>query len=291
MFKSTLHKNSASCNREVSPDAALEYIYLFTTLLSIFMVAWILIYPSSWLMGYSKRHDAWINQTLVEPYDGSKIHPKVVTKYAGHPEVQFTHIFPAAIWSAAIPLQLHKRFRSKYKVSHRIVGYAFLGSSFLMTLGVFLIVIKKLTFDYDYEGLAPPLSAFKTIRTKATILGMGLWFAFTSLKAIIEARKKRFQSHKHYIYRHIGSGLWVAIQRLMIPVFGPQKNPEAMRERFGDGALIGIVIALSLAEMAVSLDRQLGKKSKTPRRQGGHPGEGEVEAGDIVQVLAEDDGR
>lgn len=227
------------------------------------MVGWILIFPSSWLMGHSKRHDAWINETLVEPYDGTQIHPKVVTKYAGHPEVQFTHTLPAAIWSAAIPFQLHKGFRSTYKVSHRRVGYAFLGSSLFMTLGMFLIVFKKLTFDHDYDGLAPPLSTLEQIRTKASILGMGVWFAFTSTMAVLEARKKRFQSHKHYIYRHIGSGLWVAIQRLLIYAIGPQKNPEAMRNLFGNSAVIGFVVSFSLGEMAVILDRQLGKQIKT----------------------------
>ncbi|CAJ1960316.1 unnamed protein product [Cylindrotheca closterium] len=251
-------------NNVVSSRSILKWIYLLATFLSLFMVGWILVYPSSWLMGHSEQHDDWINKTLVEPYDGTQIHPKVVTKYKGHPDVQFTHTLPAAIWSAAIPFQLHEGFRKTYKTSHRRAGYAFLGSSLLMTVGMFLIVIKKLTFDYDYEGLAPPLSKFEEIQTKATILGMGLWFAFTSSMAVTEARKKRFQSHKHYIYRHVGSGLWVAIQRLLIPVFGPQKNPEAMRDRFGDAAFIGFVLSFSLGELAVYLDRQTtGKQIKT----------------------------
>lgn len=231
------------------------------------MVGWILIFPSSWLMGYSKRHDAWINQTMVEPYDGTQIHPKTVTKYAGHPEAQFTHILPAAIWSAAIPFQLHKGFRAKYKVSHRRVGYAFLGSSILMTVGIFIIMLKKLTFDYDYEGLAPPIPAFEERLTKAPFLGMGVWFAFTSTMAVMEAKKKRFQSHKHYIYRHIGSGLWVAIQRLLVGAMGPQKNPEAMRDLFRDASVVGVIISLFLTEMAVYLDRQLGKQTKISRME------------------------
>lgn len=226
------------------------------------MVGWILIYPSSWLMGHSESHDRWITETLVEPYDGTQISPKVVTKYNGHPDVQFTHTLPAAIWSAAIPFQLHQGFRKTYKASHRRTGYAFLGCSLLMTVGIFLIVIKKLTFDYDYEGLAPPMSKFVEIKTKATVLGMGVWFAFTSTMAVFEARKKRFQSHKHYIYRHIGSGLWVAVQRLLIPAFGPQENPEAMRDRFGDAAFIGFSITFSLGELAVYLDRQAGQQIK-----------------------------
>lgn len=228
------------------------------------MIGWILVFPSSWLMGHSETHDAWIHEQLVEPYDGTQIHPKIVTKYAGHSDVQFTHTLPAAVWSVAIPFQLHQGFRKTYKTSHRRIGYAFLCSSLLMTVGMFLIVIKKLTYDYDYEGLAPPLSKFEEIQTKCGIFGMGVWFAFTSSMAVLEARKKRFQSHKYYIYRHIGSGLWVAVQRLLIGAFGPQKNPEAMRDRFGDAAFIGFVLTFSLGELAVYMDRQpAGKQIKT----------------------------
>jgi len=261
MFKPTIVKRTTK-NDVISKESALKWIYVFTTFLSIFMVAWILIFPSSWLMGYSKTHDEIINKTMVEPYDGTQIHPKIFTKYAGHPEVQFTHTLPAAVWSTAIPFQLHQGFRKTHKVAHRRAGYAFLGSSLLMTAGMLIILIKKLTFDYDYEGLAPPLSKFEEFQTKATLLVMGLWFAYTSIRAVVEARNKRFQSHKHFIYRHIGSGLWVAVQRVILILSGPQKNPEAMREFFGLAALMGSVVSYSLCELAIYLDRQPAKQIK-----------------------------
>lgn len=224
------------------------------------MVCWIVIFPSSWLMGHSKDHDIWVNRTLVEPYDGTQFSPRVVTKYEGHPEVQFSHILPAAIWSAAIPFQLHQGFRKNYKAAHRTTGYAFLFSSLLMTAGIFIIVAKKLTYESDYEGWAPPVKPLEERMAKALIMGLGLWFGYTAIMSINEARKKRFQSHKHYIYRHIGSGLWVAVQRVLVIGFGPRPNAEAMRNFFGNAAYSGVAITLCLAELAVYLDRQ-------PKRQ------------------------
>jgi hypothetical protein len=255
--------SNGQTNIVVSAPSLIKLIFVAASFLSVFMVAWIMIFPSSWLMGFSERHDKLIHNFLVEGYDGRQISPKVVTKYAGHPAIQFSHILPAAVWSAAIPFQLHPGFRKSCKSTHRRIGYVFLSSSLLMTIGMFLIVIRKLTYEYDYEGEAPPMAPFDAFLSEGSIICMGLWFAFTSVMALVKAKSKDFQLHKHYIYRHCGSGQWVAIQRIIVLASGPQKDAEHSRDSFGTAAMFGIVISMSLAELAVFLDSKQAKATKT----------------------------
>lgn len=134
----------------------LKALYVLTTFLCLFMVAWIGVFPSSWLMGRSDWHDRIINKTLVETYDGTSVSPRTVTKYAGHGLVQFTHIAPGAIWAGAIPFQLHPNVRRQYRWAHKMTGYAFVVSALLMAFGICVIFARDLTFHNDYDGIPPP---------------------------------------------------------------------------------------------------------------------------------------
>lgn len=133
-------------------------------------------------------------------------------------------------------------------------------SSLLMTVGMFLIIIRKLTYENDYDAEVPPLAAIDQMRTKAAVVAMGIWFAYTSVMAVVKAKAKDFQSHKYYIYRHCGSGLWVAIQRVIILASGPQKDASQMRDLFENAAWIAYVASICVAEVAVFLDKSGGQK-------------------------------
>lgn len=90
-------------------------------------------------------------------------------------------------------------------------------------------------------------------------LGMimeALWFAWTSCMAVFKARVKKFDSHKHYIYRHVASGLWVAIQRIILMGAGPQKDAQHVRALFGKAAIVAICMSTILGEAAVYLDKK-----------------------------------
>eukprot|EP00980_Cylindrotheca_fusiformis_P021316 scaffold8211_cov117-Cylindrotheca_fusiformis.AAC.12 len=242
-----------------------KLLFLFVAFLCGFMVFWIMVFPSSWLLGLSKRQDNLVHYYLVKDYKGGgEISPKTITKYAGHPAIQLSHILPAALWAASIPFQIHPDFRKTYKTAHRRIGYAFIISSILMTFGLVLIMIRNLTFEHDYDGETAPMEDTDQLLSKAFVSVLGSWFAFTSVMALLKARGKDFRSHKHYIYRHCGSGLWVAIQRLFIMACGPQKDASRMRGFFATAAMYGVVISISLAEVAVYLDKKQQKSRKVP---------------------------
>lgn len=243
-----------------SPQGLLKVLYIITTCLSIFMVVWILVFPSSWLVGFSQSHDDLFLK--VSRSFENKISPQVVLKYGGHPAIQFSHILPSAFWAGSIPFQLHPGLRKKYKTIHRRIGYIFLGTCLLMALGIFLIIDRKLNFEYDYPE-APPSSQLDRILFKVSIFLSTSWFLWTAIMAVLRARSKDFHSHKKYIYRHVASGIWVAIQRIIINLSGPKKDSEHMRESFSDAGTKGLILSISLGEVAVFLEGRIRNKLGT----------------------------
>ena len=233
---------------------ALAALYALTTFLCLFMVAWIGVFPSSWLMGRSDWHDRIINKTMVETYDGTSVSPRTVTKYAGHSLVQFTHIAPGAIWAGAIPLQLHPNVRGKYRWAHKITGYAFVVCALLMAFGICVIFARDLTFHNDYEGI-PPADDLELLQIKVSTIFLTSWFALTVLLAVYNAGwAKDIKSHQKWIIRHIGSGLWIALQRVVLMIIrgtGLMKNPLQVRNLFGNAATGSVVVTVVLAEYAI----------------------------------------
>ena len=232
----------------------LKALYVLTTFLCLFMVAWIGVFPSSWLMGRSDWHDRIINKTMVETYDGTSVSPRTVTKYAGHSLVQFTHIAPGALWAGAIPLQLHSNIRRQYRWAHKISGYAFVVSALLMAFGICVIFARELTFHNDYDGIPPP-DDIELLQMKISAIFLTGWFALTVLLAVYNAGwAKDIKSHQKWIIRHIGSGLWIALQRVVLMVYqgaGLMKNPLQVRNLFGNAATGSVLVTVVLAEYAI----------------------------------------
>lgn len=240
-----------------------KYLYVLACILSMFMFTVVMIFPSSWMMGHSNIHDTIVTKLMIDPYDGTQISPLTVTKYTGHPAIQFSHILPAAFWSLSVPFQLHEGFRRSYRTIHTRMGYAFLATTFLMTYGIFLIFARKLSYiDHDYPT-APSVTWMESSISKLFQIIMACWFVFTSMMAVYKARKKEFISHKQYIYRHVASGLWVALQRIILMIAGPQKDPEQMRALFGYAAYVAVPISMLLGEMAVYLDHHERRTTTT----------------------------
>jgi len=232
----------------------LKALYVSAAFLSLFMVAWIAVFPSSWLMGRSDLHDRIINKTLVETYDGTSVSPRTVTKYAGHGLVQFTHIAPGTVWAGAIPFQLHPSIRRKYRWAHKMTGYAFLGSALLMAVGICVIFARDLTFHNDYEGIHPPEN-IELLQMKISTTFLTAWFVLTALLAVYNAGwTKDVESHQKWIIRHIGSGLWIAVQRIVV-VFcqgaGLVNGPLQMRDLFGNAAMGSVFVTVLMAEYAI----------------------------------------
>jgi len=278
----------------------LVVLYLLSSGLALFMVLWILVFPCSWLVGFSPSRDA----TYVENYAASALLPlSIVMKYDGHRLVQFTHILPAAVWAGAIPLQLHPSMRSNYPRLHRLSGYAFFFCGALMVGGLAVIDSRKLAFyHHDFPNLAPHEAAsefpwFDPAKNplfpshEQLLRAVGFWFAATGACALYLATKRRFTAHRSFVVRHIAAGLWVALQRALIPVLGLARGfatapcgtgvagskaladcvSRRQKALFGDTAVLGIIIAVVVAEVAVwALGVPQGKDASKNKREEHH---------------------
>merc|ERR1711865_615451 len=76
---------------------------------------------------------------------------------------------------------------------------------------------------------------------------------------------KKFRQHRDFLYRHIGAGIWVAVQRLYVGALSTQ-IPLEQKMNFGDGAIIGAFITITMAEVAIRLTRN-GEKSGAKLRK------------------------
>jgi hypothetical protein len=186
--------------------------------------------------------------------------------------VQLTHILPSAVWALAIPIQLYPDMRKAYPRLHRWSGYAFALAAAFMMYGLYVMHIRGLYyFKTDFPELGEHLhmtrfpAVLGWVPHVEVFLSLGVWFTVSLLYSVQCARKKRFQSHRYFIYRHVASGLWVAVQRLYVglgAVIGPT-NSQAQKQNFGDGAVFGAAFCLVLAELAVWRSRNL----KTARQK------------------------
>mmetsp|Transcript_20677 Transcript_20677/g.38809 ORF Transcript_20677/g.38809 Transcript_20677/m.38809 type:complete len:267 (-) Transcript_20677:687-1487(-) len=237
----------------------LKCLYVATTFLCTFMVMWILVFPSSWLMGHSDLHDRLVDKYLVDTYDGVHVPPTIVTKYTGHPAIQFSHILPGALWAAAIPFQLHPDIRKKHRAAHRRIGYAFFACSIMQAIGIFLILMRNLTFDRDYAEL-PPFEGMERWLGDAGIICQTLWFLLTAATAVSKARSGDIRTHRKFVLRHVASGLWIAPQRMIVVAYKAETSMQ-MREMFSRAGFIAIVLCFLLGEWAIYLLERTHKHS------------------------------
>lgn len=239
-------------------NTKLKILYIIVTILCLFMIMWILIFPSSWLMGHSTKHDQLIHGILIKKYDETlgQVPPKTITKYKGHTLIQFTHILPGCLWVGSIPIQLHSSIRKMHRTFHKIVGYVFIVTSMMIAFGIFLIFQRNLTFHNDYPTTLPPVDTIDVIMMKISSTILTMWFIITAITAVCKARSKDYIKHRRYIIRHIGSGIWIILQRIIVvfcQAFNIVKNPIQMRNLFGNAATGSIFITLILSEYTIWL--------------------------------------
>ncbi|KAL3905095.1 MAG: hypothetical protein SGILL_009816, partial [Bacillariaceae sp.] len=85
-----------------------------------------------------------------------------------------------------------------------------------------------------------------------------IYFSGTALYALWLARQRRFQQHQKWVIRHIASGLFIALQRILIafafgPFYPPPVSRKDQRSIFGNSGFLGFVVSLSVAEYAIYL--------------------------------------
>jgi hypothetical protein len=243
-------KVNVHCSSEIDKrEDRLRYLYIATSGLCALMVCWILVMPSTWLLGRSKLHDDILAN--LDPHGITP--PEALLKYRGHTAVHLTHVLPGAFWAGLVPFQLHPKFRKTQPKLHRIFGYAFLACSLLMGLGLAIIMQRGLFYENFFNDL-PPSQSFG----EPASFALGVYFVGTAVYAVKCAIKRRFASHQRWIVRHISSGIWVALQRFLLVtfyqvIFPSPVSRETQRNSFGQATYIATVICLALGEYAVYL--------------------------------------
>jgi uncharacterized membrane protein len=248
-------------------DTTLALLYMAMTYCCIAMVVWILIVPGSWLIGRTHFHtNIWL--PLMERLPATRYIPThLFTKYQGHTAVHVTHMLPSAVWSALLPFQVHPTWRNRHRQLHRIMGYLFLVSCFLIALGVGVIVQRKLIFVHSFPDTNYPAPQHRVVPDihEVTVLFLALYFILSVIQAIRMARAGHIPLHQRWMIRHVASGIWVAVQRFgVIPLYSsiasflwyPNSDDVVVpswyqRKLFGDSSLIAVLVTFVLGEYAV----------------------------------------
>ena len=238
-------------------------MYFCVSSLCIFMAIWIFIMPASFRLavGTDESKRAHLRTLELAFARGNlPVIADIQTKYFGHLSVVLTHQLPAGIWAVLVPFQLNSVFRRKYSKIHKLFGYIFLGCAALITVGVFLIIIKQLTFEHSFPELMNVTSGFSELglsplQNSLTILNyflgsLAVYFLMTALVAARYAIRKKYTLHRAWIVRHIASGISVALQRVYV-LLRKAREPGAQRAAFYDGIIVSVVFCLLVAELYV----------------------------------------
>jgi hypothetical protein len=122
-----------------------------------------------------------------------------------------------------------------------------------MIAGVMIIIKRGLLYEESFPDLPPP-------RLPATpaILFQSSWFLITIVVATYQARTQQFASHQKWIIRHVASGIWISLQRilLMTVMNRPPFTRMQQRQVFGDAAFLAIVVCFMCGELAIYLQSQ-----------------------------------
>ena len=165
----------------------------------------------------------------------------LVLKYAEYPSIRFLHTAPGALWAALIPVQLVPCLRRLYPSLHRSIGWTFSAAAMLMSLGMLALFWYRKQLSYDISDFSSVTSqqlvksgwagwlTYKTLpMIHVEMIGLGVCFASSLLIAVRAAQLKQYMKHRRWIFRHAATGLWVAVQRLVVifGLFGDAKTPE-----------------------------------------------------------------
>jgi len=190
-------------------------------------------------------------------------------KYYRQRFVGVTHILAAPFWSAIIPLQLHPGFRKNYRRIHRLLGTAFFSLSSSLMIGLVAIMKKKLQlapgipWAKGAEGRQlrplPFILACLSPAADPFLLISGAWFSYTMVRAWSAAFKRRFGEHEEWVVRHIASGQWISLMRIvqgtiMMPTILPKFGDTQLIQSnlFGLSGLIAWAACVAAAEVAVA---------------------------------------
>lgn len=206
-----------------------------------------------------------------------------ITKYHNQKFVGLTHVLVSPLWMAIIPLQLHPDFRKNHKHLHRVLGTAFFTMSTSLMAGLVAIMSRQLTLHPSSPALRglegrqkralPGVVAFlgAALFDPFLVLSAG-WFSYTLIRAWLAATRRRFAEHEEWALRHIASGQWIALMRMIqamftIPLLQPRFGDTKLIQSalFGTSGYASWAICVACAEVAVGRVRKHRAASKAKR--------------------------
>ena len=132
-----------------------------------------------------------------------------------------------------------------------------------------IIIRRKLMFESFYEDLPPPPSSSQPISTEVVLYTMNLYFVGTAAMAWKKvAIDRSFGKHQDWMIRHVASGMWVGIQRVLlalvyIPMYEPPVPREVQRDSFGQAGQIGWFVSIAVGEYAIYLIHRIKNTQTT----------------------------
>lgn len=233
------------------PDKSpvLVAIYRFTTLLCIFIVLWILFLPGSAIYPYSAWHQRTVPLIFFQPH--SVTPPDIITKYQQAPLVQALHIVPGAVWAILVPPQMHSQVRKYYRFGHKVGGYMLAVAAMLIGIGAGWIIHQGLFHENFFPDLEP-----LSYSGAPGILLLAIYFVGSMTCSIyMAAVRGDYHLHRKWMVRHIASGIWISLQRILLSTLfnWPPFTRDQQRDIFPRVGILAIIITLSIGEWAIYL--------------------------------------
>lgn len=273
-------------------DPVLRALFCASTGLSLFQVGWFnmdftllprlalgLVPTSALAQVEATTGKRFVKRMGLSPGGSQFFARGFFTKYHNQFFVGATHILVSPAWMLIIPLQLHPEFRRCHKPLHRALGGAFFAMSTSLMLGFAAIMKKKLNLN-EHAPYAKGLEGMQRRAIPATLRFLGdagdaflvasaSWFCYTLVRAWLAAVRRRFAEHEEWVLRHIASGQWVALMRLllaagMMPLsirrYGDTKQIQSAV--FAATGMLGWAMCLAGAELGISRIRARKAKAK-----------------------------
>lgn len=121
------------------------------------------------------------------------------SRFALHPVATAVHIVSGGLFLVLVPLQLWRRFRTRRRTAHRVIGRVTLGAGCAM-------VVTAL-----YFGLLMP---FAGTAEAITMTLVSAWYAFATMRAVLAIRNGDVPGHREWMLRAISVPLGVSVIRI-----------------------------------------------------------------------------
>ncbi|KAG2447894.1 hypothetical protein HYH02_007348 [Chlamydomonas schloesseri] len=144
----------------------------------------------------------------------------IASKHGPHAAVKLTHILPSGVWCLCGAMQLAPpRLRAAAPRLHRLTGRVMLATAVPVAIGYFVMESRGLVGgSHELHGGSDRSSGRGSgmPENHLALRCLNAWFVLTAVVAMVQARRRRFASHGAWSLRHVASGAWVVVQRVIV---------------------------------------------------------------------------